>query len=226
MSLGPNKLNHHILRKIIKQKKYKQAIKEYHANKIGWSHTNLNGLKKEIRCHLRKSQDQRCVFCRRTIKIERRNAYEDIEHFLDKSKSYYKKWSFTCVNLALACHACNMEKSTRDMGPSAMRTSLSYNRNYSWLHPYYHDYHQNIKIQKGWIYSIEKNAPNQTEADNLITQCKLCEVERIESYAESIRKKIEDLTYEIFLAASDHNTELVTQLSEESLEYQDELSFI
>jgi uncharacterized protein (TIGR02646 family) len=195
--LGPGSLNHIILRKIINQKKHKKLARMHNIGLIEWSDKSLYNLKKKIRITLRSQQEGRCIYCRRLIPIERRNAYEDIEHFLDKSKRYYLKWSFSCVNLILSCRACNVEKSTRDMGDAAIRSATAYTENagnFQWIHPYFDDYHENIEISKGWLYTVKAGAPKASRAHALIKECKLDEVSRIESYSEEIKDKIYRLT--------------------------------
>ncbi|MEP4035876.1 tyrosine-type recombinase/integrase [Pseudophaeobacter sp.] len=54
--------------------------------------------------------DGRCYYCRRKILSERRNVYEDIEHYLDKSKEYYRKWCFSPVNLLISCPCMQFRK--------------------------------------------------------------------------------------------------------------------
>ena len=121
--------------------------------------------------------------------IERRNAYESIEHYLDKSKAHYLKWVFSPVNLTLACHACNFEKSTRDLGDPAIVASNSLSSQagaFSWLHPYFDDFHENILIEKGWIYKVREGAPKEAQARQMVLQLKLDQIQTIEAHAQSI----------------------------------------
>ncbi len=228
MSLGPDSLEKESLRKIIKQKKYKKVLQEYAKKKIDWSHSSLFDLKKEIRLFLRNQQKERCIYCRRVIKPERKNTNEDIEHFLDKSKKHYRKWSFSCVNLSISCHACNFQKSTKDMGDSSIKTSssLKYNSGfYKWIHPYFHSYHQNIEIHSGWIYSIKRNAPNPIQADNLIRECALDKVQTIEKNAEDIKETTYQITLEISEAIRNEDYALAKELTNKLENYQEESWF-
>jgi uncharacterized protein (TIGR02646 family) len=228
MLLGPDSLEKESLRKIIKQKKYKKALQKYTKKKINWSDSSLSDLKKEIRFFLRKQQQNRCIYCRRIIKLERKNTNEDIEHFLDKSKDDYRKWSFSCVNLSISCHACNFQKSTKDMGDNSIRTSLSLKHNsgtYKWIHPYFHSYHQNIEIRSGWIYSIKRNAPNPIQADNLIRECALDEVQTIEKNAEEIKETVYQITLEVSEALRNKDYVLAEELNNKLESYQEESWF-
>jgi uncharacterized protein (TIGR02646 family) len=221
--LGPSSLDHRLLRTAIKQKKYKELANNCNAGKIQWKDKALDALKQQIRLVLRSQQDGRCIYCRRLIIIERRNVYEDIEHFLDKSKSQYVKWSLSCVNLSLSCHACNFEKSTREMGDAAIQASPSYTSTagiYKWLHPYFDDYHQNIKIRKGWVYSVKQNAPQRIRAENLITECKLDHISRIEAHSQTIKDNIYRLTLLMGKAQAKGRNGLLNKLLQRSLQMQ------
>lgn len=226
--LGPSTLDHRLLRRAIKQKKYKNLINRCNSGKIKWKDKVLDGLKQQIRLVLRSLQEGRCIYCRRLIIIERRNAYEDIEHYLDKSKPQYVKWSFSCVNLSLSCHACNFEKSTREMGDAAIQTSTSYTSTtgmYKWLHPYFDDYHSNLEIRKGWVYSVKQNAPQRTRAENLIKDCKLDQISRIEAHSQKIKDSIYRLTLLMGIAQAKGRNERFNRLLQRSLQLQQECFF-
>lgn len=192
MTLGPDKLTL-CLRNTLKKKENKKIINKFLKGKYEWNNKELKKLKEDIRLTLRKEQENRCIYCRRIIKIERRNVYEDIEHFLDKSKPYYRKWAFTNINLTISCRACNFTKSINDLGCIALRGSVNIKQhigNFKWLHPYFDNYHDNIEILKGWVYSVKPNAPNPVASRNLIQECKLDDIKIIESRSEEAKNKI------------------------------------
>ncbi|GAP75823.1 hypothetical protein W04_2362 [Pseudoalteromonas sp. SW0106-04] len=192
MNLGPSKLSVTCHRKIINRKQNKKLIQEYLAGKLKWSDKSLAKLKKSVRQQLRVSQQGRCIFCRRVIKGERRNVNEDIEHFLDKSKSYYRRWTFSAVNLTLACRACNFVKSTKDLGDSKVQRSkglYSGVGTFKWIHPYFDSYHDNIEIKKGWVYIVKKGSPRAHAATTMIKQCELDKIETIEKNSECIKAR-------------------------------------
>lgn len=189
MNLGPSslKLTH---RRVIKDKKNKALIQKYLSGKIDWSHQDLKAVKDSIRVILRREQDNRCIYCRRLIKVDRRNVSEDIEHYLDKSKSYYKKWAFTAANLTLSCRSCNFVKSTKDLGYLALRNDVNLKNGigrFRWLHPYFDDYHANIEIRRGWVYLVNDNAPNKNAAIKMIQECELDKIEQVEKVSERIK---------------------------------------
>lgn len=190
MTLGPGKLfpTH---RNIFRRKKHRAAQKKFHSGKIKWEDKSLSALKSEIRIALRRQQDGRCYFCRRTILIERKNAYEAIEHYLDKSKAHYRRWAFSPVNLTVCCHACNFQKSVIDLGDNAIRVSPALRStvgSFKWLHPYFDDYHENIEIREGWVYRAIVNAPKEAQAKALIIECQLEKVETIEAHRSALSK--------------------------------------
>lgn len=227
MTLGPARLSVglNLNRMILRRKGNRPLLKSFFVKKIDWSHASLSTLKRRLRTNLRMEQEGRCIYCRRIILIERRNVYEDIEHFLDKSKTQYRRWAFTYLNLALACHACNLEKSTRDLGATGSQTSANYLAGagiYRWLHPYFDDYHANIEISKGWIYTVRQGAPAASQAARMITECKLDQVETIEAYGEAIKKRIFRLTVLSGKACKQNRPALAERLIAESIRYQEE----
>lgn len=189
MSLGPGKLSP-VHRVFINRREARLLIAEFLSGTIIWSDPKLSDLKNNIRLSLRKQQCGRCIFCRRIIKEERRNTTEDIEHFLDKSKVYYKKWAFHPMNLSIACHSCNFVKSTKQMGDINIQRAQYLVPGigvFRWLHPYFDDYHENISIEKGWVYRIADGAPNHNGAENLIRECELSGIANIERNAEDYK---------------------------------------
>lgn len=190
MIFGPGKLYPHH-RHVIKR--HATEITKYIEGKIEWSNTNFAPLKQSLRVLLRRQQQGRCVYCRRKISVERRNTTEDIEHYLDKSKEKYRKWAFSPVNLAIACHPCNMQKSTKDMGDATTATALGLTAHageFRWIHPYFDDYFENIEIMESWIYIIKANAPKADRAKNMIIDCKLDQIQTIEAGKKLVLDRI------------------------------------
>lgn len=190
MNLGPSKLNP--THRIILRRKYNKLLqKKYHRGKIQWADKSLTGLKNELRIALRGQQNGRCYFCRRIILIERKNVYESIEHYLDKSKKHYRRWTFSPVNITVCCHACNFQKSTIDLGDNSIRISealCSTSGSFRWLHPYFDNYHDNIEIKDGWVFSVKAGAPRAEQARALIADCQLDKIESIEARRSELSK--------------------------------------
>lgn len=196
--LGPSRICRFTIGKILKEETHRRLINKYITDpKASWSDKYLSEIKNKIRVELRRQQDGRCVFCRRPIKVERRNAIEDIEHFLDKSKKEFRVWSFSSLNLSLACHPCNLEKSTRNMLQKGCQQT-SYPKDpdaFVWLHPVLDDYHSNIEIHKGWIYEAigDPSSASYHRSLKMIRDCKLDQVELIEQRNEHIKAGLYEL---------------------------------
>lgn len=176
--------------------KYKDEISSFEKGGLEWSSKEFAELKKSLRFSLRTQQDGRCIYCRRKITVERRNAAEDIEHFLDKSKDKYKKWAFSAVNLAISCHPCNMQKSTRDMGDAEVSKAYQLTETcgeYSWIHPYFDNYFDNIEIMDAWLYVIKKEAPRPERARKMIKDCLLDQITTIEADKNALLARINRL---------------------------------
>lgn len=213
MNLGPDKLDVEVIKKIIEEQKYKSIITQLELGQINWDHRGLKEIKLEIRKNLRMAQDGRCIYCRRKILPERRNVNEDIEHFLDKSKPQYRHLIISADNLALSCHACNIEKGTFDAGCSTPNNPcIPKNMQFKIIHPYYHSYHENIRIE-GWVYSVKDNAPNPSEARELIEKLKLSEITQIETKKYNVAEYIRRAQALIPILMSKNKSETVTKLA-------------
>jgi uncharacterized protein (TIGR02646 family) len=226
--LGPDLLNSSQNQCIINNPEHSSALEKFSRGEIDWAHADLKSLKKQLRDSLREQQQHRCIFCRRLLICERRNAYEDIEHFLDKSKPKYKKWAFSCFNLALACHACNLEKSTRDMWVKGTPIPDDYDTStgaYKWPHPCFDSYHSNITINKGWTYAVPHDAPQKQQAIKMIEECKLDQIETIEKNNQFIKDRIYRLTRLSIQAFKLKKHSLVEILLSESEKFQNKTIF-
>lgn len=179
MILGPARLSlEH--RSILRR--HRRLVRKFLRQDLQWGHADLKPLRGSLRLSLRDQQKGRCYFCRQPLHFERRNAYEDIEHYLDKSRPHYRRWAFSPVNLTIACRACNFVKSTRDLGDANVASSLHLTAaagTFRWLHPYFDDFHANIEIGRGWVYSVKADAPKPVESGRLISELKLDEIQEL-----------------------------------------------
>lgn len=193
--LGPSRICNFRIAKFLKKKTHRTCINKFiTASNAKWTDDYLSEIKRLIRLELRQQQDGRCMYCRRIMKVERRNTTEDIEHYLDKSKAQFRKWAFSSFNLSLACHSCNMEKSNRSMLQNGYPLTC-YPKDpcaFVWLHPVLDDYHANIKILEGWIYEVRSvpNTPDHQRALALIQDCKLDQVSTIEERAQLVMVEV------------------------------------
>ncbi|MBP2443773.1 HNH endonuclease [Rhizobium leguminosarum] len=191
MELGPNRLQP-LHRPILRRDR--RVVRQFFSQGLDWSDSKFRATKQILRSSLRRQQAGRCVFCRQSIRQERRNAYEDIEHFLDKSKPAYRRWTFSPVNLAIACRACNFVKSTKDLGDANVKKArglTSASGSFEWLHPYFDDFHRNIDIGPGWVYAVKLRAPKQAQASQMIMDLQLHSVAEMmkRKYSASARKE-------------------------------------
>lgn len=173
-----------VARSVLNRKDHQKLIAEFLAGKIQWDHKSLLPIKQRIRQLLRYEQDGICPYCQRLIIPERRNVTEHIEHFLDKSRSKYRKFAFTASNLILACQGCNIEKGTRDLVDPAKPTPIhltAAEAPFLWPHPYYDDMTACIRKYPGPVYSIILGSGRDVEAKNLIKDLKLDDLRNIET---------------------------------------------
>lgn len=191
--------------KALRYKTSKRAIARYLNGDIEWDHKELKSTRDRIRKDLRDSQKQCCYYCRRLIRLERRNVGEAIEHFLDKSKPPYRKWGFHPLNLVLSCQPCNIVKSTKDLGDQAVKSAkfISANSgNYLWPHPYFDSYNENIVIAPGPVYSALIGAPRFNQACKMIDDLKLAEIPNIDDRALMAAKEIQRLQNKLLILAA------------------------
>lgn len=187
--------------RVLRYKNHKEIVKNYIEGKIDWDDKSLKPLRDAIRQSLRESQNQKCYYCRRLISIERRNVGEAIEHFLDKSKPYYRKWAFHPLNLVIACQPCNIVKSTKDLGDENIRNAKflsSSAGSFRWPHPYYDSYTMNIRRAPGPVYSAIPGAPKQHEAYKMISDLKLDSLPGIDDRIQASAREIQKLQDRLF----------------------------
>jgi len=180
-------------RSVVNRKSAKKAIKKFYDGKIDWSSKELADTKLKVRRILRKEQDEVCPYCRRIIVMERRNVYEDIEHFLDKSKDHYRKYAFSVVNLVLSCHACNFEKSTKDVGSQALIDGGDLrpeHRIFRWPHPHFNDLSACIRKRPGQVYEPIRGSGLEAESKAMISDLKLDVPSNIEGRYAHLMDKV------------------------------------
>ncbi|WP_370605131.1 hypothetical protein [Citrobacter braakii] len=173
-----------VARAALKRKDYQSSISNYLSGEIEWSDKSLKPVKDMIRELLRVEQNDICPYCQRIIIPERRNINEHIEHFLDKSKSKYKKFAFTATNLILACQGCNIEKGIRDLvirGRAAPTYLSRSEAPFLWPHPYFDDMQACIKKSPGPVYTPVMGSGREVEATKLIKELKLNDLQNIET---------------------------------------------
>lgn len=133
----------------------------------------VEAFKAALKSDLRTLQKGRCCFCRRIL-------FDDyathLEHFIEKAQ--YAQYTFEIQNLALSCGTCNIQKNAQSRSLLAylrMRANRGGKAigarcqtlvselppgsplpltaaSYRWVHPYFDDYSDNIRIERGWIF--------------------------------------------------------------------------
>ncbi|WP_155268706.1 hypothetical protein [Stutzerimonas decontaminans] len=190
--------------KILRYKNHKARISEFLSGSMEWKDDSLKPVRDAIRKSLRATQAQSCFYCRRMIATERRNMGEAIEHFLDKSKSYYRKWAFHPLNLVIACQPCNFVKSTKDLGDAAVQTATylqPHTGTFKWPHPYFDSYSENIKISPGPVYSPIPGAPRHNQASVMIKDLELNSIADIDDRVQFTAREIQKLQRRAFRMA-------------------------
>lgn len=186
-----------IIRVVLNRKEYRDSIQKYLRGEIEWGHRSLSDVKKLTRDILREEQNEICPYCQRIIVVERRNTLEDIEHFLDKSRDYYRRHAFTATNLILSCHSCNMEKGTRDLGDSSIRAARYLYPGlgrFRWPHPYYDDIAACVRKEPGPVYIVVDGSGREVEAENMIKDLKLNHLRNIESRHQVLTQRSRKIT--------------------------------
>ena len=120
------------------------------ARKVGadpnfWDSEELSEIKKKIKAYLKEKNNDRCSYCRRSIKGDH-NMTLDIEHIVEKDVA--PRLSLTLDNLAISCRRCNFKKNT--IKSKDAYTTLAFEnefRNsftYNFVHPNIDDYYKYI----------------------------------------------------------------------------------
>ncbi len=187
--------------RILRYKTSKKLIAKYVGGAIEWDDKGLKIIRDAIRFALRDGQKQRCYYCRRMIPVQRRNVGEAIEHFLDKSKPHYRRWGLNPLNLVIACQPCNIVKSTKDLGDAAVRSAQFLSPgsgNFSWPHPYFDRYGENIRLAPGPVYSAIIGAPRFDEAVTMIGDLKLSSIPNLDDRVQLAALEIQRLQAKLF----------------------------
>lgn len=139
-------------------------------NHKNWSKDVFEDFKDRVREYLRGQQDNRCCYCKKILKWDKKEV--DIEHIIPKSKRPH--FTFLNYNLALSCPACNTTKN-QDM-PLSNPAKLTFpykTSDYLIIHPHFDDYFKEIEIVNE-IFIKSKGA----KGDWTIEHCDLDTIEK------------------------------------------------
>jgi len=190
--------------KLLRYKIHKDRVTAFLSSNMDWKNKSLKPVRDALRQSLRTTQRQSCFYCRRLIATERRNMGEAIEHFLDKSKPYYRKWAFHPLNLVIACQPCNFVKSTKDLGDVNVQSAKYLQPNigsFAWPHPYFDSYWENIKMSPGPVYSPIPGAPRHKQASAMIEDLELNSIANDDDRVQLVGKELQKLQNRLLKAA-------------------------
>jgi len=162
------------IRSVNPRKKTTEKInKTIQVHGYDWGHSSADWYRKSVTKRLRKQQQGRCCYCRRTINFNK-GAYE-VDHIIDKGsrKKMYSRFCFEFMNLALACKDCNNNKGTKSVLVADLAAADIYPSSgaaFNWVHPHFHRYSDHILIHHGWIYEA---VDGSAEGLKVIEDCEL-----------------------------------------------------
>lgn len=119
------------------------------ARKVGddaefWDSEWFSDIKREIKEYLKTKTDNRCAYCRRSIKGEH-NITLDIEHILEKD--FAPRLTLEIDNLTISCRRCNFKKNTIKDLHTTQQAEAEYRASYTYrfIHPNFDNYFDYIK---------------------------------------------------------------------------------
>lgn len=115
----------------------------FNGNHKNWSKDEFNDFKDRVRDYLRGQQDNRCCYCKKILKWDKKEV--DIEHIIPKAKR--PRFTFLNYNLALSCPACNTTKNQDlPLVNPARQTFPCNSADYLIIHPHFDHYFKEIEI--------------------------------------------------------------------------------
>lgn len=140
---------------------------------------NPRPIKVNITTHLRTQQDNKCCYCKYPLGFDIKQV--DIEHIIPKS--LYSKFTFTSLNLALSCPACNTKKSTKTVLNNPITRYPSNGSNIKIIHAHYDDYSEHIDIINNCVFVAKTSKGSET-----ITTCELFRLNIAEQRAKAFQQ--------------------------------------
>lgn len=188
---------------------------------LNWKAAVHRPAKDKLKTFLFAAQSSKCAYCRRDIKDE--DGHVEIDHILPKeskgkypntisnndkerrSTSGYPEFTFEPLNLVLTCKRYNNRKGTYDSRQDRSHPAPnSYPLNPSdfvWVHPYLHEYSQNITIYMDFIFIATGGSACGLA---VIVACKLDEISVVEHKSrDAIAKKSKNWMHFLFSMARD-----------------------
>lgn len=132
-------------------------------NKRCWNDESLGEIRKKIKVHLKGICDDKCYFCKSTV----RGRDVNIEHIVSKAK--HSIFTYKPENLILSCSDCNSLKNDSDVFARNFNASTFNSWNdypmesgdYKIIHPYIDQYEEHL-IREGILYKYKDNKGLET----------------------------------------------------------------
>jgi uncharacterized protein (TIGR02646 family) len=144
-----------------------------------WTKTLFDSIKTNIISHLRIQQFNECCYCKYKLGFDIKEV--DIEHIIPKSE--YEIFTFTTLNLALSCPACNTKKSTKPVLKKEIVNYPKNGKNFKIIHAHYDDYSDHIDIINDCVFVAKTSKGSET-----ITYCELFRLITVEQRAKAYQK--------------------------------------
>ncbi len=150
-------------------------------NSESWADDDLSGVKKSIKSHYLKAQNNTCPYCRQKIKSNN-GRYWDIEHIIPRSAN--DRFMFEPKNLCMACIDCNIAKSDKKVSSSTAKHKYpSKSSQFYIVHPHIDDYNENILVIKPGLYYV----PKGKKGEKTIEVCRLNRFYEFADYGEDVQ---------------------------------------
>lgn len=144
-----------------------------------WEDKNLIDVRKHIKNHLIKEQNNRCTYCKLPIFG---TSYRQTDHIVPKGK--HPQFLFHPKNLALACQVCNNKKSTKETLINTQITHYPRNGNaFKIVHAYFDKFNDHITL-KYKLFLIGKTDKGRTT----VIFCNLARLSLAESRATLLKR--------------------------------------
>lgn len=141
-----------------------------------WGKACFNGIKSNIKKHLRKEQNNKCCYCKQELGTDLKAV--DIDHII--AKSIRVDFTFEPINLALSCPACNTIKGDKNIIKKDRKNYPKNGDAFSIIHAHFDDYSEHIKIDK-CLY-----IPHTEKGSHTITICGLYRLSKVEKIAKEL----------------------------------------
>ena len=130
------------------------------SNHDDWYKPVFDGVRENLRNHLRTEQNNKCCYCQQELGFDLKEV--DIEHIIPKSEISY--FTFHNKNLALSCPACNTIKHDKSVFIKSIKLKKYpvNSKNIKIIHPHFDNYDKNIQILDDSVYAARTLKGSET----------------------------------------------------------------